>query len=708
MKLKLLWGKTLSCFYKDEQLAPNNSAQTNPASINCTSSFQVLPILDTQDPSTPHQSSVSSNLALTQKLKEKSNRAASLPAHEIEQKEFVETIQKLLGRQNFPPPNSTALDIGLDLYKLEELSRKPVSVNEMQHKLDYLGDVIRLMSEYLIFSNTRTLALMPRLATALFDACSSCSHWGWAERYFYGMMRLVDISMVEVEYRDDVPIYNITPHPYNAPETAILVTLTCYLGCQMARYDKSEDFLMKEIFVMRIIPCLVYLCNFQQELTDSPGIALMYIFFRLDLSLAEMVDINFRTDFSRYNRVPLRLRRRPGDEVSQERPENHIRLHFPPVRVFRISIETFIPQSDPNFKDKFQTELLNSPVFLSSESEISTTGSDADHNKPDLESNFFASPFQNTFAGGNDDDPTASESIPSGPQPPTQPNLNFDTYDYSSLDQININNFQDVSWENHIRELRSRGANEMSQRTQTTQPLGSNANFTSGPQEFNFTSASNRERLGFFPVIPTRDFTNPVRPRFRTTQRDDRRMNDLNHLSDPLRRRIEEQNHSIPLLPRGIHGQHSPPEVRHSSTNDQSGTNPNENLREARTTANANHDVSKKQQKTESNAFLLILTQSEYQPPTYLTRTLMPFWIRCAVLGYLRRRDSNTLVRSDQSFESYVNALLQWDYTTETDESIRGIYRALFNLIADQKYMKKKVDTIFIWTNYIFLSEISG
>ena len=129
-----------------------------------------------------------------------------------------ETIQKLLQRQNSQPPNSTALDIGLDLYQLEDLSRQPVSVDEMQCKLNYLGDVIRLMSEYLTSSNTGTFALMPRLAAALFDACSSCSHWGWAERYFYGMMKLVDISMVEVEYRDDVPIYHINPYPYNVPD----------------------------------------------------------------------------------------------------------------------------------------------------------------------------------------------------------------------------------------------------------------------------------------------------------------------------------------------------------------------------------------------------------------------------------------------------------------------------------------------------------
>jgi hypothetical protein len=239
-----------------------------------------------------------------------------------------------------------------------------------------------------------------------------------------------------------------------------------------------------------------------------------------------------------------------------------------------------------------------------------------------------------------------------------------------------------------------------------TQPLGSNTDFTSGPQEFNFTSASNRKRLGFFPVIPTRDFTNPARPRFHTNQRDGSRMNDLNHLSDPSRRRVEEQNYSIPLLPRGRHVQHSLLKVRHSSTNDQSSTNPSENLREARTSANANHDVSKRQQKTESNAFLLILAQSEYQPPTYLTKTLMPFWIRCAVLGYFRRRDSNTLVRSDQSFESYVNALLQCGYTTETDESIRGIYQALFNFIANQKYMKKNLFYIYMDIIFLFIRDI--
>lgn len=157
MKLKLLWGKALSYISKDEQLVPESSAQTNSGSINCTSSLQVPPTSYTQDPLTPRQSSTSSDLALTwrQKLKGKSNRTVS---HEPRQKELVrtsimhpnkdkdtenfETIQKLLQRQNSQSPNSTALNIGLDLYQLEDLSRQPVSVNEMQCKLDYLGDVI--------------------------------------------------------------------------------------------------------------------------------------------------------------------------------------------------------------------------------------------------------------------------------------------------------------------------------------------------------------------------------------------------------------------------------------------------------------------------------------------------------------------------------------------------------------------------------------
>lgn len=685
MKLKLLWGKALSYISKDEQLVPESSAQTNSGSINCTSSLQVPPISYTQDPLTPRQSSTSSDLALTwrQKLKGKSNRTVS---HEPRQKELVrtsimhpnkdkgtknfETIQKLLQRQNSQPPNSTALDIGLDLYQLEDLSRQPVSVDEMQCKLNYLGDVIRLMSEYLTSSNTGTFALMPRLAAALFDACSSCSHWGWAERYFYGMMKLVDISMVEVEYRDDVPIYHINPYPYNVPETATLVTLTCYLGCQMARYHKSEDFLMKEIFVIRIIPCLVYLCNFQQEITDSPGIALMYIFFRLDVSLAEIVDINSHADFSRYNRIPLRLRRLPGDEVPPKRPDNHMRLHFPPVRVFRISIETFIPQGDPNFKDKFQTELLNSPVFLSSESENHTIGSGTNNNQPDLESNFSSSPLQNAPAINNNNDSTVLESIWAELQPPVQPNLNFDTYDYSVLDQINFSNSQDARWENHIRGIRSRGANNMSQ---TPQPLGSD--FTNGSQ-------------------------------FHNDRGYDSITNGLNNLPDPLYHCIAGDSHGIPLRPRDRDGQDSPPKFRYSSTNDQGSKKDDENLRETCITAHANHDVSKEQQKAKSDALLLILTQSEYQPPTYLTRTLMPFWIRCAVLGYFRRRGSNMLIRSDQSFEPYINALLQWGYSTEADESIKGIYRALFNLAANHKYAKNGVGYMFIWTNYYYFSSV--
>lgn len=76
---------------------------------------------------------------------------------------------------------------------------------------------------------------------------------------------------------------------FHSYRTSFLVSLTCYLACKMAEFSPTREPGMSQAFSHDIIPTLAYMCEQQKDICDAPGIALMYIFARVDIPIQDLV-----------------------------------------------------------------------------------------------------------------------------------------------------------------------------------------------------------------------------------------------------------------------------------------------------------------------------------------------------------------------------------------------------------------------------------
>lgn len=220
-------------------------------------------------------------------------------------------------------------------------------------KLQALDNFLMLTSAYIDDSKKSIYTVFPCLLRKLIEICGECTHWSWAAIYFRSLIRLVAqsknyaviINSPHLSASGSERLHSSAPvnstisfssssvfgdsfinqphlrntrfnkfheskHHFQSYRTSFLISLTCYLACKMAEFNASEEPNMKNIFVYDIIPSLIELSSFQKDVCDTPGIALMYIFMRVDIPIQSIL---FKYQQATLNSTEVKRQKLDGD-----------------------------------------------------------------------------------------------------------------------------------------------------------------------------------------------------------------------------------------------------------------------------------------------------------------------------------------------------------------------------------------------------------
>ncbi|VVT44440.1 uncharacterized protein SAPINGB_P000417 [Magnusiomyces paraingens] len=191
----------------------------------------------------------------------------------------------------------------------------PSSSTPRNKNLRILDNLLLLTSEYIDDSHQSIYMIFSYLLRKMVEVCDASSSWSWAEIYLRSFSRLISQSQVDPKedssQAKNTP-FSSSPHSqtsssttsskkssrrrssearrmFHAYRTSFLISLTCYLACKMAEFDPAREPQMSKVFTQNIIPMLTSLCNNQSDVCDTPGVALMYIFVRVDIPIQELM-----------------------------------------------------------------------------------------------------------------------------------------------------------------------------------------------------------------------------------------------------------------------------------------------------------------------------------------------------------------------------------------------------------------------------------
>lgn len=224
-------------------------------------------------------------------------------------------------------------------FKKPELYELIPSSSLRNKNLRILDNLLLLTSEYIDDSPQSIYLIFPYLLRKLVEICDASSSWCWAEIYFRSLIHLIEksrnhfgtnqyfskkkknkryspglsSSSSSFSFYTPSPYYsNLSPNNnfelspsskrskfrgsregkkglFHSYRTSFLISLACYLACKMAEFCPDREPTMPKTFTHHIIPTLWDLCCQQRDICDTPGIALMYIFARVDIPIQELV-----------------------------------------------------------------------------------------------------------------------------------------------------------------------------------------------------------------------------------------------------------------------------------------------------------------------------------------------------------------------------------------------------------------------------------
>lgn len=178
-------------------------------------------------------------------------------------------------------------DFLYDFLKLEKPDYEQLlSTDQLKDKFRILDNLLILTNEH-IDSSEELKELFPCLLNTLLEICNICKSWAWAEIYFYSLVRIVDNYMVD-RNPDADDIFS-KENPFEIHQLKFLINLASFLACRIAQFDPDDEPELKTKIIKNIIPILVELTGYQNDVCQSPGLALMYIFFRINAPLSELV-----------------------------------------------------------------------------------------------------------------------------------------------------------------------------------------------------------------------------------------------------------------------------------------------------------------------------------------------------------------------------------------------------------------------------------
>lgn len=271
-------------------------------------------------------------------------RVPDIPA-EMNAKSAQDLKEALSGDISFQIKNNAAIH---DLKSDCAQSHRNSSWNK---NLRILDNLLLLTSQYIDDSPQSIYLIFPYLLRKIVEVCDSSTTWKWADIYFRSLLRLVEKSREnntmrsssisksrpssansrhssrssslpqnidstcldsETLEKSHMPSFSfISPGPppfpkkttfkfsndanhrnngiFHSYRTLFLISLTSYLACKMADFSPTHEPEMVEVFLCHIIPTLAELSASQRDVCDAPGIALMYIFGRVDISIQDLL-----------------------------------------------------------------------------------------------------------------------------------------------------------------------------------------------------------------------------------------------------------------------------------------------------------------------------------------------------------------------------------------------------------------------------------